>query len=152
MLKPSQNLDSLGITLPTPPSVAGSYAPVARSGNILYISGNLPIVNGELIHPGTVGDTVDIAAARMAARVCAINIIANAAGYLGSVDSIKSVLKVTGFVASAFGFSEQPKVLDGASDLFLTIFGEDGRHARSAVGVLVLPRGACVEVEAIIGI
>ncbi len=152
MPKPSENLAALDISLPIPPTVAGSYAPVVRTGDILYVSGNLPVVDGVLVNPGTVGDTVDIAAANHAARVCAINILANAASYLGSVDRIKKILKVTGYVASAFGFSEQPKVVDGASDLFLAVFGENGRHARSAVGVSALPRGASVEVEAIIAI
>ncbi len=152
MSKPSVNLAALDIVLPTPPPAAGSYAPVVQSGNILYVSGNLPIRDGALLHPGTVGDTVDIGAANEAARVCAVNILANAAGYLGSVDRIRKILKVSGFVASAFGFSDQPKVIDGASDLFLAVFGENGRHARTAVGVSALPRGACVEVEAIIEI
>ncbi|MDA8270658.1 MAG: RidA family protein [Actinomycetota bacterium] len=152
MSKPSEKLKALDIALPTPPAVAGSYAPVVQSGSILYVSGNLPVKNGVLIHPGTVGDTVDIGAANEAARLCAINILANAAGYLGSVDKIKRIIKVTGFVASAFGFSDQPKVVDGASDFFVAVFGDDGRHARSAVGVSALPRGACVEVEAVIEI
>ena len=152
MSKPSERLKALDIALPTPPAVAGSYAPVVQSGSILYISGNLPVKDGILIHPGTVGDTVDIGAANEAARLCAINILAHAAGYLGSVDKIKRIIKVTGFVASAFRFSDQPKVVDGASDFFVAVFGDDGRHARSAVGVSALPRGACVEVEAVIEI
>ncbi len=152
MSKPSENLAALDIMLPIPPPAIGSYAPVVQSGNLLYVSGNLPLRDGLILHPGTVGDTVDISAANDAARVCAINILANATGFLGSVDRIKRIVKVSGFVASAFGFSDQPKVIDGASDLFLAVFGENGRHARSAVGVSALPRGACVEIEAVIEI
>ncbi|NNN20153.1 MAG: RidA family protein [Acidimicrobiaceae bacterium] len=152
MAKPSEILASLDITLPTPPPAAGSYSPVVQSGTTLYVSGNLPLKDGVLVNPGTVGDTVDIGAANQAARICAINILANVANYLGSVDKIKKILKVNGFVASAFGFSDQPKVIDGASDFFLAVFGESGRHARSAVGVSALPRGACVEIEAVIEI
>ncbi|TAN29673.1 MAG: RidA family protein [Actinomycetota bacterium] len=152
MPKPSEILDALEISLLSPPAAAGSYAPVVQSGNTLYVSGNLPMRDGVLVNPGTVGDTVDIGAANQAARICAINILANVANYLGSVDQIRKILKVNGFVASAFGFSDQPKVIDGASDLFLAVFGDNGRHARSAVGVSALPRGACVEIEAIIEI
>jgi len=149
MSKPSEILETLEIVL-SATAAAGSYSPVVQSGNILYVSGNLPVKDGIVVNPGTVGDTVDIGAASYAARICAINILGNAASHLGSVDRIKRILKINGFVASAFGFSDQPKVIDGASELFLTVFGENGRHARSAVGVSALPRGACVEIEAII--
>lgn len=152
MAKPSENLAKLDIELPIPPPTAGSYSAVVQSGAVLYVSGNLPVRDGVLIHPGTVGDLVDIEAANQAARICAINILANASNYLGGIDRIKRVVKLTGFVASAFGFSDQPKVIDGASDLLLEVFGEDGRHARSAVGVSALPKGACVEIEAILEI
>lgn len=148
----SERLNELNIHLPEPPIAAGSYLPVVRSGQLLFISGNLPIQDGKLFSPGVVGDSVDIEFARKAARISAINILANTAAYLGSIDEIKQIVKVTGFVASAFGFTDQPKVINGASDLFVEIFGEAGRHARSAIGVSALPLGSCVEVEAIIEI
>lgn len=150
MSKPSDRLIDLGIILPNPPNVAGSYAPVVKSGNLIFVSGNLPTVDAKLTSPGIVGDSVDIELASKAARICAINILANVAKFLGSIDDVKQVVKITGFVASAFGFSDQPKVVNGASDLFLEVFGDLGVHARSAVGVSALPLGSCVEVEAIL--
>jgi enamine deaminase RidA (YjgF/YER057c/UK114 family) len=142
-------LRDLGITLPTVAAPAGSYVPTARTGNLVFTSGQLPFVDGVLPATGKVGAEVSAEDANGFARICAINVLAAVHAAVG-LDAVVRVVKVVGFVASADGFTGQPGVVNGASDLFVEVFGEAGRHARSAVGVAELPLGAPVEVEAIV--
>ncbi len=141
-------LKELGITLPeAAPSVA-NYVPVVRSGNLLFVSGQLPMAGGKLVWTGHVGEELDVEEGREAARLCAINILAQLAGALdGDLDRVTRVVRLGGFVASAPDFTAQPQVVNGASDLMVEVFGDAGRHARAAVGVNVLPLDAAVEVE-----
>ena len=143
-------LRELGIELPAVPSPAGSYVPAVRAGSFLFTAGQLPFENGEIRLKGKVGDGVTPKEAREAARLCALNALAVVASEAGGLSSVRRVVKVTGYVASAPGFTGQPGVLDGASELLGDVFGEAGLHARSAVGVTELPLGAPVEVELIV--
>ncbi len=142
-------LVELGITLPEPPPPVASYIPVVRSGSLLFVSGQLPLGEGGIRHTGLVGQDVSVEDAVGEARRCAINVLAQLRAGAGSLDGIARMVKLTVFVASAPGFRAQPQIGNGASDLFVEVFGEDGRHARSAIGVAELPLGASVEVEAI---
>ena len=146
---PLQRLAELGIELPEVSPAAGSYLPAVRSGNYVYTSGQLPFVAGKLPATGKVGAEVSAEDAKSYARTAAINILAAINSIVG-LDSVLRVVKVVGFVASAEGFTGQPGVINGASDLLVEVFGEAGRHARSAVGVAELPLGTPVEVEAIV--
>jgi enamine deaminase RidA (YjgF/YER057c/UK114 family) len=152
----SDRLADLNLTLPQVPKPAGSYVPAARHGSLVFTAGQLPIVDGVLAYTGLVGDSlgadVNIEQAYTAARLCALNALAAAGALIGGLEQIESIVKVTGFVASAPGFTSQPAVVNGASDLLAAIFGDSGRHARSAVGVAALPLGAPVEVELIVAI
>ena len=143
----AQRLAELGIELPAPAAPVGSYAPAVLDGDRVHTSGQLPLVGGELTATGLVGAEVTPEDAAACARTCAVNALAAIAAVLGDLDRVEAVVKVTGFVASAPGFSGQPAVLNGASDLLREVFGEAGVHARSAVGVAALPLGAPVEVE-----
>ena len=141
-------LSELGIELPPVAAAAGSYIPAVRSGSMLYTSGQLPFVDGKLPATGKVGAEVSPEDAKGYARLAALNVLAAAHSAVG-LDNVVRVVKVVGFVASAPGFTGQPGVINGASDLFAEVLGEIGRHARSAVGVAELPLGTPVEVEAI---
>ena len=152
MASPSDRLRELGLELPDVPSPAGSYIPARRSGNLIFTAGQVPFVRGELPVTGKVGENASIEEAKDAARTCALNAMAAAAKEAGGLDNIASIVKVTGFVASAPGFTSQPEVINGASDLLGEVFGEAGLHARSAVGVASLPLGAPVEVEIVVEI
>lgn len=145
-------LAALGVTLPSPVAPAANYVPAVRSGQHLYVSGQLPIGPEGLTLKGTLGAGVSIEDAQAAAKLCAINILAQARAALGDLDNIARIVKLTGFVASTADFGDQPKVVNGASDFLAEALGDKGRHARSAVGVAALPFGAAVEVEAIIEI
>jgi enamine deaminase RidA (YjgF/YER057c/UK114 family) len=147
---PESRLAALGLRLPPVPSPAGSYVPATRTGNLVFTAGQVPLQDGALLHTGKVGDDVSPEEARDCARLCALNALAAAAAQAGGLDAIVRVVKVTGFVASAPGFKDQPAVLNGASGLLREIFGEAGLHARSAVGVAELPLGAPVEVELVV--
>jgi enamine deaminase RidA (YjgF/YER057c/UK114 family) len=142
-------LAELEITLPTVAAPAGAYIPAVRTGNLVYTSGQLPFVAGNLYAAGLVGTDVDPEDAKECARLCALNALA-AIDELVGLDSVTRVVKVLGFVASADGFVGQPGVVNGASELLGKVFGEAGRHARSAVGVAWLPMCAPVEVELIV--
>ena len=149
----SQRLVELGIQLPPVVAPVASYVPAVRTGNLVYTAGQLPIVNGTLdvagkVHEGAEG-MVNPDQANAAARQCALNALAAVDGLVG-IDSVVRVVKVVGFVASAPGFTGQPAVINGASDLLGEVFGDAGVHARSAVGVAELPLGASVEVELIV--
>ncbi len=142
-------LAELGLTLPSVVAPAGSYVPAVRTGQFVYTAGQLPVVDGKLPATGKVGAEVSPSDAAAMARTCALNALAAAAAAAGGLDQIARIVKVVGFVASAPGFNAQPQVINGASDLLVEVFGEDGRHARSAVGVAELPLNAPVEVELI---
>ena len=140
----------MGLELPPVPKPAGSYVPAVRSGSLVFTAGQVPFVGGELHRTGRVGEDVSVEEARDAARTCALNALAAAAAETGGLEGISRIVKVTGFVASAPGFNRQPEVINGASDLLGELFGERGRHARSAVGMQALPFGIPVEIEMIV--
>jgi enamine deaminase RidA (YjgF/YER057c/UK114 family) len=140
-------LIELGIVLPAPPAPAGLYAPCVQTGPLLYVSGQIPIVDGQLVRRGKLGQNVSLDEGAQLARVCTLNALAIVRAHLGSLDRVVRVVRVGGFVASAQDFIEHPKVINGASQLLVDVFGEAGRHARAAIGVAELPLGAPVEVE-----
>jgi enamine deaminase RidA (YjgF/YER057c/UK114 family) len=142
-------LDQLGIELPTAAKALGAYVPAVRAGNLVFTSGQLPLVDGNLLRSGKVGGEVSPEEGKALARICAINALAAIDNLVG-VDAIARVVKVVGFVASAHGFTGQPGVLNGASQLFGEVFTDAGAHARSAVGVAELPLDAPVEVEVVV--
>jgi enamine deaminase RidA (YjgF/YER057c/UK114 family) len=146
---PEARLAALGLTLPkvTPPLAA--YLPAVRTGPYVYTAGQLPIVDGQLLATGKVGAGVSVAEASALARTCALNALAAVASVTGGLSAVRRIVKVVGFVASAPDFTEQAQVINGASELLIEVFGEAGRHARSAVGMAVLPRDTPVEVELI---
>jgi enamine deaminase RidA (YjgF/YER057c/UK114 family) len=146
---PAERLAELGLTLPPVVAPVAAYVPAVRTGSFVYTSGQLPMVDGKLPAVGKVGGEVSATDAAGLARTCALNALAAAASAAGGLDAIRRIVKVTGFVASAAGFSGQPLVINGASELLIEVFGEDGRHARSAVGVAELPLNSPVEVELI---
>ena len=149
MTSPAGRLAALGLTLPPVAAPVAAYVPAVRTGGFVYTSGQLPTVDGKLPAVGKVGAEVSAADAAGMARTCALNALAAAASAAGGLDAIGRIVKITGFVASAPGFSGQPQVVNGASELLIEVFGQDGRHARSAVGVAELPLNAPVEVELI---
>ena len=140
-------LAELGLAIPATSKPVAAYIPAVTSGNLVYTSGQLPFVDGVLSATGKVGATVEADAANALARNCVLNGLAAARTAIGSLDRITRVVKVVGFVASDPSFTGQPGVINGASDLLVEIFGESGQHARSAVGVAVLPLDSPVEVE-----
>ncbi|MBO3743540.1 RidA family protein [Actinoplanes flavus] len=141
-------LAELGLTLPSVAAPVASYVPAVQSGSHVYVSGQLPFVDGKLPQAGKVGAEVTVEEATALARICALNALAAIDALVG-LGRIVKIVKVGGFVASAPGFTAQPAVINGASDLFAAVLGEQGRHARAAVGVAELPLGAPVEVEVI---
>ena len=143
----SERLSELGIELPAPAPPAGLYNPVVVHGDVAYVSGQVPSKDGQLLVKGKLGDSVTVEEGQMAARQCVLNALAALSGALGSIDRVAQVVKMTVFVASADGFSDQPQVANGASQLLIDIFGMDQRPARSAIGVAELPLGCPVEVE-----
>jgi enamine deaminase RidA (YjgF/YER057c/UK114 family) len=145
----ADRLAELDVTLPPVAAPVAAYLPAVRTGDLVYTSGQLPTVAGELPVTGRVGDDVSTEDATAAARTCALNALAAVDALVG-LDAVRRVVKVVGFVASAPGFTDQPAVVNGASELLGAIFGEAGQHARSAVGVAELPKGAPVEVELIV--
>lgn len=146
---PSERLRELGLELPAVVPPLAAYLPAVRNGDLIWTSGQLPMRDGALVAAGLVGGQVDAEQGHELARLCALNAIAAAADLAGGIDHLVRIVKVVGFVASAPGFTAQPGVVNGASELFLALFGEAGRHARSAVGVASLPLGAPVEVEVV---
>lgn len=145
-------LAELGLTLPAAAEPSFHYLAVTVHQGVAYVSGQLPKVDGEVRHVGKVGAEIPIEQAQEAARICILQGLACLGRALGSLDRVDKVLKLTGFVASAAGFNQQPKVIDAASRLLTDIFGENGRHARSAVGVAELPRNSPVEIEMIVAV
>jgi enamine deaminase RidA (YjgF/YER057c/UK114 family) len=149
-MTPEERLAELGIELPPVATPVAAYVPALRSGPYVYTSGQLPLVGGELEATGKVGAEVGAEQAKQLAATCALNALAAIREEVGSLTAVRSVVKVVGFVASAPDFTGQPEVINGASELLGSVFGVAGRHARSAVGVAVLPRNAPVEVEVIV--
>ena len=147
MKKIESTIVELGLTLPDVPKPVASYIPAKQTGNLVFTSGQLPMLNGELISKGLLGQDVEVDEANKAARICTLNALAAIKGVIGDLDRIKQIVRVVGYVASAPTFTQQPAVVNGASELLLEIFGENGKHARSAVGMAVLPLNASVEVE-----
>ncbi len=146
-MSPEEKLRELGLELPKATAPLGAYIPAVRAGNLVFLSGILPLIQGKLHRQGRVGEDISLDEAREDAKTAAINALAVLKSYIGSLDKVKRCLKLTGYVASAPDFTEQPKVLNAASDLMFEIFGEAGRHARAAVGVNVLPLNSPVELE-----
>jgi len=146
-MTPEERLKQLGIELPAAPKPLGSYVPFVRTGNLVFLSGVLPLVEGKLAREGRVGEKVTVDEAREDARTAAINALAILKSHLGTLNKIRRCVKITGYISSAPGFTEQPKVMDAASDFIFEIFGEVGRHARAAVGANVLPLNSPVELE-----
>ena len=144
-----QKIESLGIKLPTPPTPAGSYVPAVRTGNLLYISGQIPMEDGKVVFTGKVSDE-NLETAQKSARMCAINILAQLKRELGDLEKVSKIVRISGFVNSVPGFSQHPKVINSASDLFFEIFGEKGKHSRIAVGVASLPLDSMTEIDAIV--
>ena len=151
-MKPSDRLAELNLTLPGIAAPVGSYVPAKRDGRRVYTSGQLPFRDGRLLHAGKVPADVSLETAAEGARIAALNAVAAAADAAGGLDAIAEVVRVCVYVASSPGFTDQPKVANGASDLLASIFGEAGRHARAAVGVAELPLGSSVEVELLVGL
>jgi enamine deaminase RidA (YjgF/YER057c/UK114 family) len=144
-------LAELGIVLPEPAAPVASYVPVVVTGNLAHVSGQLPFIEGNLV-TGRLGEDVELDLGVRAARACGLMILAQLKAALGSLDRIERIVKLGAFVNSAATFTDQPKIANGASDLMAEVFGDAGRHARSAVGVPVLPLGAAVEVDAIVAL
>ena len=144
-----EKIETLGISLPTPPAPAGSYVPVIISGNTAFVSGQIPLVDGKVVFKGKVTDE-NMDDAKKSAKICAINILAQLKRELGSLDKITRIVKLSGFVNSAPEFTKHPLVINAASDLLFEIFGEKGKHARIAVGVASLPLGSMTEIDAIV--
>jgi enamine deaminase RidA (YjgF/YER057c/UK114 family) len=142
-----ERLAELGIDLPEPPAAAGNYLPWRISGNQLFLSGVLPVRDGVMTHTGKAGAEQSIESAQEAARNCVITALANIKAALGSLDRVKQVLLVNGFVNGVEGFSQSPQVINGASDLLVEVFGDTGRHARAAVSVSGLPLDVTVELQ-----
>ena len=145
-----EKLTELGLTLPNPPAVAGSYVPYVRTGNLLYLAGTISSFNGEMTHVGQVGKEQTVQTAYESAKICALNTLANIKAATGSLDNVKRFILVTGFVNAVSGFTDSPAVINGASDLFGKVFGEAGRHARAAVAAAGLPKGSTVEIQVIV--
>ncbi|MEL6947333.1 MAG: RidA family protein [Pseudomonadota bacterium] len=149
-MTPEEKLASMGITLPNPAAPAANYVPFTMSGNLLVISGQIPMGENGPEFIAKLGDTADLATGQAAAKLCAINILAQAKAALGDLSRIKQVLKIQGFVNATSDFTDHPKVVNGASDFLVEALGDAGRHARAAVGMSSLPLGVAVEVDAMI--
>jgi len=146
-----QKLAELGVELPQPAAPVASYVPAVEVGGLLYISGQLPFIDSKVV-TGRLGENVSLEQGEAAARACGIMLIAQMKAALGSLDRVERIVKLGAFISSTPEFSAQPKVANGASDLMVQVFGPAGQHARSAVGVPVLPLGAAVEIDAIVAV
>ncbi|MCF6466814.1 RidA family protein [Nonomuraea sp. MG754425] len=149
MTSPEQRIEELGFTLPAPVTPVGSYVPAVRTGDLVYTSGQVPMIDGKLHQTGKLGVDLGVDEGKGQARICVLNALAALKAELGELSRVRRIVKVVVFVASAPGFTEQPQVANGASDLLAEVFGDAGRHARSAVGVAALPLDVPVEVELI---
>jgi enamine deaminase RidA (YjgF/YER057c/UK114 family) len=149
-MTPEEALAKLGLTLPTPARPVAAYVPTVRTGNLVFVAGQLPFVDGKLPKTGRVGEGVTLEEGQLYARLAALNALAAVKAEVGDLARVTRVVRVGAFVASADAFTDQPKVANGASELLVQVFGEAGRHARSAVGVNALPLGAPVEIELLV--
>jgi enamine deaminase RidA (YjgF/YER057c/UK114 family) len=145
-----QKLQSMGIKLPETPKPVAAYIPALKVNDLIFTSGQIPMVGGEIKYKGKLGADISIEQGYQAAKICALNALSAIKGVLGDLDRLEQVVKVVGFVASTKGFTDQPAVINGASEFLQEILGEKGTHARSAVGVAELPLGVPVEVELIV--
>ena len=145
-----ENLQRLGVTLPTAPRPVGSYVPACQTGDLVFVSGVLPFQEGKILQPGKVGRDLSIDEGKANARIAIINALAILQQELGNLSRISRVVRLTGHVASAEGFGDQPAVINGASDFLVEVFGEKGRHARLALGAFELPLHASIELELIV--
>lgn len=146
-----ERLSTLGITLPKPPAPVAAYVPFVQEGNLLFVSGQIPSKDGKVQFTGKLGDGVSLETGQEAAKLCAINLLAQAQAAVG-LERVVRVVKLTGFVACAPGFGDHPKVINAASELMQAVFGDAGKHARAAVGAPSLPLDASVEIEAIFAV
>lgn len=144
-------LQELGLALPEPAAPVAAYVPVVVAGGLAHVSGQLPFIDGKLV-TGRLGQDVSLEDGTAAARACGVMILAQLKAALGSLDRVERIVKLGGFVNSTGDFTDQPKVVNGASELMVAVFGDAGKHARSAVGVPVLPLGAAVEVDAVVAV
>jgi len=142
-------LDAMGIKLPNPPTPAGSYIPVVKVGNLLYISGQIPMEDGKVLFTGKVSDD-NLETAQKSAKMCAINILAQIKREVGNLEKVSKIIRLSGFVNSSSEFYQHPKVINAASDLLFEIFGEKGKHSRIAIGVASLPLNSMTEIDAIV--
>ena len=145
-----EKLKELGIEIPTPPNPAGSYIPVVTTGNLAFVSGQIPMKDGKVVFEGKVPENQSVESARDAAKICIINGLAQLKASLGSLDKITKFVRISGFVNSNPNFAEQPKVINAASDLLVEIFGDMAKHSRIAVGVANLPLNSTVEIDMIV--
>jgi enamine deaminase RidA (YjgF/YER057c/UK114 family) len=145
-----ERLKELSIEIPIPPSPAGSYIPIVTTGNLAFVSGQIPMKEGKVVFEGKVPETQSVDAARDAAKICIINGLAQLKANLGSLDKITKFVRISGFVNSSPNFAEQPKVINAASDLLVEIFGDMAKHSRIAVGVANLPLNSTVEIDMIV--
>jgi enamine deaminase RidA (YjgF/YER057c/UK114 family) len=149
-MTPEENLRGLGLELPPAPKPVGSYVPAVRAGNLLFVSGQLPLKDGKLLAVGHVGGQLGLEQAQACARQAALNALGVLAAELGGLAKVRRIVRLTGHVASAPGFTDQPRVLNPASELMVQVFGDAGRHSRAALGAAELPLGAPVELEMIV--
>ena len=144
-----EKIKSLKITLPNPPTPAGSYIPAVKTGNLLFISGQIPMEEGKVLFTGKVSDN-NLETAQKSAKMCAINLLAQMKRELGDLDKVTRIVRLSGFVNSDPEFYQHPKVINAASDLFFEIFGDKGKHSRIAMGVACLPLNSMTEIDAVI--
>lgn len=141
--------EELNLEIPDPVTPLGKYIPAILIGDLIFVSGQLPIIDGNLIYKGILGQNVNIEQGYEAARICALNSLSAIKSVFPDLNNIKRIVKLNGYVSSDEKFHDQPKVINGASDFFFNVFGNKGRHARSAIGVPSLPMGSCVEIDLI---
>jgi enamine deaminase RidA (YjgF/YER057c/UK114 family) len=146
-MSPEEKLKKLGLELPMALKPLGAYVPCIQTGNLLFLSGILPLINGKLLRQGCVGKDISLDEARDDAKTATLNALSILKSHIGNLDKVKQCVRITGYVASASHFTEQPKVLNASSDLLFEIFGEIGRHSRSAIGVNILPLNAPLEID-----
>ncbi len=149
-MSPEAKLAELGLELPAAPAAGGNYLPFVRTGNLLYCAGTISVKDGKITHAGQVGATQTVETAYESAKVCVLNSLANIKTALGSLDAVKQVVYVGGYVNAVSGFADSPAVINGASDLLVAIFGDIGKHARAAVAVAGLPKDSTVEIQMVV--
>ncbi len=149
-MTPEAKLAELGLNLPAAPAAAGNYLPTVRTGNLLYCAGTICLVDGRMTHAGQVGGEHTVESGYESARVCALNTLANIKAAVGSLDRISKFVFVGGYVNAVSGFADSPAVINGASDLFVAVFGESGKHARAAVAVGGLPKNSTSEIQVVV--